>query len=184
VLPFLYFFMLFGLDGIISTVSPEKNVRGRGFFRRFTHYAQKPSLINKILVWAIILLIAAVNIHFQPSNLHYKKRLGRDWLNFYSCADWIRINTPPGANVMCRKPELFYVRSKHPGIVYPFTRNTKKIIDAMDSSHVSYVILDSFAWTGTSAEYLYPAIAANPERFKIVYTLNNPPTIVYEVVNE
>ena len=134
------------------------------------------------MVWALVTIVVYVNIYNQPTQLHLKRYLGPDWRNFYSCADWVRINTPRDAVVMNRKPELFYVRAKRAGLVYPFTRDTRKIMSAIDSMHVSYVVLDNFGWTATSAEYLYPAIQGNQDRFKIAYALNNPPTVVYEVV--
>jgi hypothetical protein len=179
VLPFLYFLLLNGLDGIMGLVSPQK---GQSPLRMFTAGSETPSHSGVIVAWACVALIAFANIFNQPAELHLKRYLGPDWRNFYSCADWVRINTPPDAVVMSRKPELFYVRAKRTGLVYPFTRNAQRIINAIDSMHVSYVVLDNFAWTATSGEYLYPAIQGFADRFRIAYALNNPPTVVYEVV--
>jgi hypothetical protein len=179
VLPFLYYFLLSGLDALMSLVVPAKDA---SLARKFTAGSEAPSRAGGIVVWAVVAIIGFFNVYNQPKDLHLKRYLGPDWRNFYSCADWVRINAPQDAVVMSRKPELFYVRAKRTGLVYPFTHNTQKIIDAIDSMRVSHVVLDNFAWTATSGEYLYPAIRSNPGRFKIAYALNNPPTVVYEVV--
>jgi len=179
ILPFLYFFLLNGIDAVLAVFSP---VKGLNLRRRFIADSEIPSRSAAFVVWALVTIVVYVNIYNQPTQLHLKRYLGPDWRNFYSCADWVRINTPRDAVVMNRKPELFYVRAKRAGLVYPFTRDTRKIMSAIDSMHVSYVVLDNFGWTATSAEYLYPAIQGNQDRFKIAYALNNPPTVVYEVV--
>ena len=182
VLPFLYFFLLNGLDAAMDLALPGQKKLPLG--RRFIAGFGLPSAPHAVVIWACIAVIAFVNIYNQPAQLHLKRYLGPDWRNFYSCADWVRINTPRDAIVVSRKPELFYVRAKRTGLVYPFTHDTERIIRTIDSMHVSYVVLDNFAWTGTSGEYLYPAIRAHQDRFHIAYSLNNPPTVVYEVVRQ
>lgn len=181
VLPFLYFFMLNGLDAVIGLAAPGQETP---LPLRFTSGSEVPSSAGSVVVWACIAIIAFANIFDQPTQLHHKRNLGPDWRNFYSCADWVRINTPRDAVVMSRKPELFYVRAKRTGLLYPFTHDTQRVMRAVDSMRVSYVVFDNFAWTGTSREYLFPAIRGNPDRFKIAYALNNPPTLVYEVVRK
>ena len=35
------------------------------------------------------------------------KNLSSDWKNFYSCTNWIRLNTPRDAIVISKKPSFF-----------------------------------------------------------------------------
>ncbi|MGD9200720.1 MAG: hypothetical protein PVI26_04080, partial [Chitinispirillia bacterium] len=110
--------------------------------------------------------------------------LTSDWVNYFSCADWIRINTPEDAVIMSRKAELFYLRSKRRGITYPFTHDIEKIVSVMKDKHVSYVILDNFFWTNTTMRYLFPVIRYFPDKFRIVYALKNPNTFIFEFLDK
>ncbi len=184
VIPFLYFFLLFGIEGVVALFHDQGGAKIRNRFAAITLPCAHPSRLNRSIVWIAAVLIVLSNVHFQISYAKRETALGPDWKNFYSCADWIRVNTPPGAVVMNRKAELFFIRSKHPGVMYPYSHDVNKIMETIDDAHVSYVVLDNFAWTGTSREYLFPAIRSHFDRFKIAYALNNPPTVVYEVVRK
>ena len=117
-------------------------------------------------------------------NLLIKKnsQISGDWKNFYSCADWVRLNTPPHAIVANRKPELFYLRSLRKGFVYPFSHDVEKVITGLKQGGARYCIFDDFSWTSTTIRYLYPAIMSHPEMFRVVYSLRSPDTYVLEFV--
>jgi len=104
-----------------------------------------------------------------------------DWFNYYKAAEWVKSNTLSSSIVMSRKPSLFFLRSERKGICYPFTSNPKQILSAIDEQGVSYVIVDSFRWTGTTRRYLIPAIERYPERFEIVYVTPEPKTYILKV---
>jgi hypothetical protein len=108
--------------------------------------------------------------------------LTKDWKNFYSCADWIRLNTPDDAIVVSRKPELVYLRAGRKGFVYPFSHDVEKVIDGLKKGNTRYIILDNFAWSNTTVRYLFPAIMSHQENFRVVYALQNPDTYVLEFV--
>jgi hypothetical protein len=184
ILPFLYLFLLRGIDTLLLFLKLAKGKSWRAWSDIPGSTASPPSKASQTVVWAITGLICAFNVFSQPADLHLKRNPGKDWNYFYSCADWIRINTPATAVVMSRKPELFYVRSKRAGVIYPFTHNVEKVMEEIDKQHVTHVVMDNFAWTATSLEYLYPAISSHMDRFRVVYSLQNPPFIVYEVINQ
>ncbi len=124
--------------------------------------------------------VTLFNLHYTLVRPGWRSGNTSDWRNYYSCADWVRIHTPANTVVMSRKPELFYMRARRKGLGYPFTHDVEKVIEAMEKNKVTYVVHDNFAWTRTTSKYLYPAIAAHPERFKIVYALKDPDTFVME----
>jgi hypothetical protein len=78
--------------------------------------------------------------------------------------------------------ELFYIRAKRAGVMYSYSHDVNNIMKEIDSSHVDYVVLDNFAWTATTRQYLYPVLQSFQNRFQMVYVLNNPPTAIYKVV--
>jgi hypothetical protein len=137
---------------------------------------------RRTAIWITTILIVIVNVVFQLSFTRESRQLGPDWNNFYSCADWIRLNAPSDAVVMSRKAELFYVRSQHAGIIYPYSHDVNRIMNVIDSTKVQYIVFDNFFWTRTTREYLYPVLQTFRNRFQMVYALDNPPTAIYKVV--
>jgi hypothetical protein len=183
VIPFLFFFLLFGLEGVIGVFAGQK--KGTPFSARLKNAAaavQRPLAVSRAVVWITAALILACNVAFATMYLRKTQALGPDWKNFYSCADWMRINTPSDAVVMNRKAELFYIRAKRAGVMYSYSHDVNKIMREIDSTHVDYVVLDNFAWTATTRQYLYPVLQSFQDRFQMVYVLNNPPTAIYKVV--
>jgi len=183
IIPFLYLMLLYGLDALVSFFDPSVPRPPGDFFSRLSSGTIAPSRYHTPLtVWAAAAVIMAFNLDYGLVNSGKRKEPTPDWRNFYSCADWVRIHTPPNAVVMSRKPELFYLRSKRKGLVYPFTHDVEKVIATIEEKGATHVVHDNFAWSATTARYLYPAIAAHPERFKIVYALKDPDTFVLEVL--
>jgi hypothetical protein len=182
VIPFLFFFLLFGLEGAIGVFAGQK--KGTPIFARLKNAAaaQHPRALSQAVVWIAVAFTLVCNVAFATIYLRKAQALGPDWKNFYSCADWMRINTAPNAVVMNRKAELFYIRAKRAGVMYSYSHDVNKIMREIDSSHVDYVVLDNFAWTATTRQYLYPVLQSFQNRFQMVYVLNNPPTAIYKVV--
>jgi hypothetical protein len=185
VIPFLFFFLLFGLEGAVGLFAGQK--KGTPFLARLKNaaaVAQRPPAISRAVVWTAVALTLVCNTAFATLCLGKSQVLGPDWKNFYSCADWMRTNTPPDAVVMNRKVELFYIRARRAGVMYSYSHDVNKIMREIDSSHVDYVVLDNFAWTATTRQYLYPVLQSFQNRFQMVYVLNNPPTAIYKVVRQ
>jgi hypothetical protein len=185
VIPFLYFFLLFGLEGVVGLFAKlEKKTTFVGRLITMTKGGGAPSTTGRVVVWGTVAITLLCNVAFQTSYQRQSQALGPDWKNFYSCADWLRTNTPAGAVVMNRKVELFFIRSKRAGVMYPYSHDVNKIMKVIDDSRVDYVVLDNFAWTSTTRQYLYPVLQTFADRFQMVYVLNNPPTAVYKVVRQ
>jgi hypothetical protein len=179
-LPFLFYFMIIGIRVVIDAVrrlpalTPARIVA-------LMKGSESGRLDWKALcaIWIIVFAVVSVNLYAR-TNYAKETRQTPDWTNFYSCADWIRSNAPKDAVVMSRKPELFYLRSGHRGLVYPFSHDVDNIIDNLKRNNVQYVIYDNFAWTQTTLKYLYPVIISHPEMFKVVYAVKDPYTFIFE----
>ena len=185
IIPFLFLFIFYGIDTLFRSITSEKssmlikflNGLKQSNLAQFTHR-------KKIVVWIITATFIFVNVHYQLAYAEKNKKLGPDWRNYYSCADWIRLNTPQDAVIMSRKAELLYLRSKRKGFTYPFTHNVEKMIETMKKEKVNYIVLDNFLWTKTTVRYLIPVIKSNPEMFKIVYGLKRPDTYIVEFLSK
>jgi hypothetical protein len=182
--PFLFLLFFAGIDTLINIRNPVKE----SFLPRFAKQFRLPDFAHParkkhLAIWGIILLLISVNICHLSMQTGRNKRLTPDWENFYSCADWLRINTPEDALVMSRKAELLYLRAKRKGISYPFTHDVEKMINVMKNENIQYLVCDNFFWTRTTIRYLYPVIRSYPDMFKIVYAVKSPDTYILEFVN-
>jgi len=182
IIPFLYFFLLSGIETLWNLAFGKHEKSFRDTLQAVVAPNQTPRFGSRAVIWAITIVLCLANIGFQINFAKTLKTLGPDWKNFYSCADWIRNNTPKSAIVMNRKVELFYIRSQRQGVMSPYSHDVNNVMKVIDTSKVDYVVFDNFYWTGTTRQYLYPAIEAFSNRFQMVYALNNPPTAIYKVV--
>lgn len=184
--PFFYVCILLGLDALLQFFDVDTPQPATGFFTKLASREvttpSRPAL--RVLLWSVA-LIAVFNISMDVVNSRKRQlQFSPDWVNFYSCADWVRIHTPPDAVVVSRKTGLFYLRSNRKGVVYPFTHDVERILADMEENNVTHVVYDNFGWTRTSAKYLYPVITSHPDRFRIVYALKNPDTFVLEFLRK
>lgn len=169
--PFLLLMLFLGLEFIVRQAL------------RLRTGAVKPVALARMtlpVLWTAALVICVFNCNGHLRLIKSAGMTSDDWKNFYSCADWLRLNSPGDAIVVTRKPELFYLRSQRKGFVYPFSHDVEKIIDSFKKGNVRYCVLDNFFWTNTSVRYLFPAITSHPEMFRVVYSLRNPDTYVME----
>lgn len=181
------FLALFAVDGLGALVRLFDCRRPHPFFAilRTPGGGEAAPLTaqRKVLVWGFVAILALPNLWCRLTMPPTGTVRGSDWANFYSCADWIRMNTPPDAVVLNRKQELFYLRSKRQGCMYPYTHDVDKIVDFLREKGVTHVVYDNFGWTRTTAKYLYPVIASHPDHFRVLYALKGPDTFVLEFVD-
>ncbi|MBN1130349.1 MAG: hypothetical protein JXA71_15260 [Chitinispirillaceae bacterium] len=170
-IPFLALFLFLGLETIMDRIVPS--------FSKPVQSSKSLRMKGGVL-WFAAIGITVINFSGHLQSIKMNTGLPGDWKNFYSCADWIRLNTPSDAIVVNRKPELFYLRAQRKGFVYPFSHDVEKVIAGLQQGNARYCVLDNFSWTNTSARYLFPAILSHPERFKVVYSLRNPDTYILE----
>ena len=184
ILPVLFYLFFIGISFIISLFKGDKNhdLSSRIKAIRFPAFPAVPK-IAAVLFWCIAVSFSFDNTGFQLQNAGLRKQSSRDWENFNSCADWIRLNTPENAIVVSRKPELVYLRSHRQGMLYAFSHDKEKVIADIKNKHASYILFDGFFWTGTTGKYLYPALVSHPEMYRMVYALRNPDTFVLEVID-
>jgi hypothetical protein len=185
IMPFLLFLLFMGISTLWEGVHKIKN-HTPGVWKAlfFNNPLSAISKTHKAVLWCLAFLLMIDNTSYQVINADHRKQLSADWVNFFSCADWIRENTPKDAIVVSRKTEHVYVRSGRQGVLYSFSRDKEKVISDIKSSHASYIIVDNFFWTQTSQRYLYPALSAHPELYHIVYALRNPDTYVLQLANK
>ena len=86
------------------------------------------------------------------------------------------MNTSPDAIAVSRKPRIFFWISGRRGDLYPYSTDTRVVLEAMKRIGADYVVVDAIS--GTTSRYLIPTLRENLPMFEIVYEDGEPPTFV------
>ncbi|MGD2218344.1 MAG: glycosyltransferase family 39 protein [Gemmatimonadales bacterium] len=97
------------------------------------------------------------------------------WRAFAEVAGWVEDNTPDDAIVVGRKPRLVYIFSGRRGNVYPFTTEDEEMLAFLDELQADYVMVVPVS--RTTYQYMLPVILSVPERFEVVYEIDDGRTI-------
>lgn len=106
-----------------------------------------------------------------------------NYKNYFTLADWVRINTPENAVTSVRKEGLFYLFSKKNVTNYLKTSDKEAQIEYLKSKNVNYVVVAQLGYSSTS-KYLVPAIDRYPNKFKVIKEFKNPNTYLMEFLPE
>ena len=102
------------------------------------------------------------------------------WQDFFSVAEWTRVNLPEDAVLLTRKPRLFYELSGRRGRIYPRSPETTELLREAREAGARYIVLDLL--DAQSYRYLLPALAGRPGAFCVVHTLGPERATVLGVV--
>ena len=184
IMPLLYYALFAGITLIWDATALLKHGAAAGVRACCTAPFSSLSKMRALVFWSMALVLAIDTTCAQVANCEKRKQLSADWANYNACADWIRVNTPQNAIVVSRKAELTFLRCHRQGMLYPFSRDKEKVLADIRKEGATHILLDNFFWTGTTQRYLYPALMAHPEFYRIVYGLKNPDTYVLEIVTK
>lgn len=108
-----------------------------------------------------------------------------EWSNYLQAMNWIAENGAADSIAMCRKADLMYIVTGHRALEYPYSPDWKALAASAVSNQVAYIIEDAFKWTGTTADYLRPALrawlAAEPQALSLAFETDAPQTRVWRV---
>jgi hypothetical protein len=102
----------------------------------------------------------------QPARL---LTYGSDWHALDPAFEWIRRQARPGAVIATSVPHLAYLRSGHMAVLPPMEPDSATASRLLDSVPVEYLVLDVFDLPGITERYAAPVVAAEPERWRLVY---------------
>lgn len=96
-----------------------------------------------------------------------------DFQQYFLMADWAKENTPKGAIICCRKPNLFYLRSNRKCVNFPQTDDKELFFNTMSNKGVDYVVAVDL---GNKSHHtrLLPTIEAYPYNFSELVKFNEP----------
>ncbi|HTW92427.1 MAG TPA: hypothetical protein VMH22_12060 [bacterium] len=102
-----------------------------------------------------------------------------DWRRYFEAIEWIKLQTPPDAVVMARKPEFVYLLSGRRSFCYPITPDHAKVKSAIERSQ--YVLADNFRWTETTPMLLSPVLQENQGLWSLIFSTPPPEFYVLSV---
>ncbi len=119
-----------------------------------------PALILGLL---ILFAIPGLKAEHQMSQQKYPLQ----YRHFFQAAKDLKKIAPKGAVVASRKPQMFWLYSNLPGVVYKYSLDPQEVLQDLIAKKVDYVILDALGYSSTY-RYLLPAIQRYPQYFPII----------------
>jgi 4-amino-4-deoxy-L-arabinose transferase-like glycosyltransferase len=145
--------------------------------------ARAPALAMGALVSAVGIGAAITTVARTPESIRcladYRAGAPCDppeFASFYAAAEWAATSTPPNAIAVSRKPRIFFWISGRRGDLYPYSTDTRVVLEGIKRIGADYVVVDAIS--GTTSRYLVPALRENLPMFEIVYEGGDPPTFV------
>jgi hypothetical protein len=200
IIPFAIYYFLVAIHTVLELAvsllpgTPSRVIGGMRGGERLASLDKRITVSAFGVTCAVLVLSALVaEGRAVQSNLRYG--LGKplatyyqtsaEWSDYLQAMNWIAENGAPDSVVICRKADLMYVVTGHRALEYPYSQDGMTLKRSAVDNHVAYVIEDAFKWTGTTADYLRPALrawmAAEPRALSLVFETDAPQTRVWRV---
>ncbi len=186
IIPFALYYFLAAIHAVLElTVNVWQRLASSA--RRITIYAFAAACALLALS-ALVAEARAVqrNLSFglgKPLATYYQSNA--EWTNYLQAMNWIAENGAPDSAVICRKADLMYIVTGHRALEYPYSQDGTALKRSVAGGDVQYIIEDAFKWTGTTTDYLRPALrawmAAEPQALELVFETGTPQTRVWRV---
>jgi hypothetical protein len=150
-----------------------------------------------VLVLVAILGLSALQVELRavdrnvrtgfrhPLEVWYER--DAEWANYLKAMRWVSSQAAPGTNIMCRKADLMYIVTGLHALEYPYSSDGQMLKRAIIDVDAKYVIEDGFSWTGTTEQYLRPALQgwreAEPGAMTLAMDTDAPRTRVWRINN-
>ena len=121
-------------------------------------------IFKSSIALALLLILFTCKAGMADEHKQSQQRFPRQYKQFFAIGEQLKKKTPEGTVVCSRKPQMLYLYSDRPGVVYKFTQDAKELILHLADKQVDYVILDALGYSST-AYYLFPAIQKYPQYF-------------------
>ena len=127
------------------------------------------------MAFALLLLLFTCKPGMLKEHKLAEQRFPMPYKQFFAIGEQVKKKTPEGTVICSRKPQMFYLYSDRPGVVYKFTQDKQELIADLVKKNVDYVILDALGYSSTGY-YLFPAVQAYPQFFTPVIHYDNTHT--------
>jgi hypothetical protein len=134
-----------------------------------------PAWVGRAAMASLVVVLCSVNF---VDALRLPAASDPRWLQYLRAMDWLRVNAPPSAVVMCRKPHTGYLRSGRRTVGVTRRAGESPFFEEMTRFGVSLVVVDSLPLPGIR-EIVIPGIQKHRDRFEPVYQAGRPPLWIF-----
>lgn len=106
----------------------------------------------------------------------------RSWRLHDDGLDWLARHAHPGEVVATSTPHWTFLRSGLPAIMPPYESDPDLAARLLDGVPVTYVVVDQLTFLDVGRRYTIPAIAQAPDRWQLVYAMNDSGPKIYRRV--
>ena len=147
-----------------------------GIYSAFVVVAEKAKmknteLIHKKLPFVFGLFLLVYSGKLDALHKAAKRPLDPLFRNYYAMAQWTKNSLPDTAVVICRKPNLFFVKSHHFVNGFSKVKGINKILETLDKKKTTHIVVYG---DGITQRYFMPVYQTNPEKFLVVQQFRNP----------
>lgn len=101
--------------------------------------------------------------------------------NYFDLAQWASKNIPKDKIIASRKPDMYYMFDNRYTYNYPQTENDADYFKELNTNKINYLVVEQLGFSST-ARFLVPMINKHPDKFKLIYKLDNPDTYLFEYI--
>ena len=173
----LYIAATLGLISLFSTPSGSRYITTIlpllaaaemvGLWSIVTLIKKRPAWLDTVTAFALLLILFTCKPGMLEEHKIAQQRFPKQYKQFFAIGEQVKKKTPEGTVVCSRKPQMFYLYSDRPGVVYKFTQDKQELIADLVKKQVDYVILDALGYSSTGY-YLFPAVQQYPQLFSPV----------------
>ena len=128
---------------------------------------------------AVILIMILQVIPITDLSSKAKSEYPNAWENYIDIAKISKANLEnEGTLVSCGKPDLFYYFSDRQSTRFRLSRDQSEVLSDLERRGVTHILIDQ-AYPNT-VRFLRPVVLNHPDRFRELFSLENPRTILYE----
>jgi len=173
----LYIAATLGLISLFSTPSGSRYITTIlpllaaaemvGLWSIVTLIKKRPAWLDTVTAFALLLILFTCKPGMLEEHKIAQQRFPKQYKQFFAIGEQVKKKTSEGTVVCSRKPQMFYLYSDRPGVVYKFTQDKQELIADLVKKQVDYVILDALGYSSTGY-YLFPAVQQYPQLFSPV----------------
>lgn len=114
--------------------------------------------------YVLLLLLFFSKSGLQNEHQSAQQKYPIQYQQFFNIGKAIQDKLPQNTIVCSRKPQIFYLYSQMPGVVYKYTPDARELIADLVQKGVDLVVVDALGYSSTY-RYLIPAIQQYPQFF-------------------
>lgn len=147
-----------------------------GIFSGIVFLAEKAKIKNMNFIHnslPFFFVIAAFIYVGKLEVLHKEAKKNQDPLyrNYFALAEWTKKNLPDTAVIICRKPNLFYLKSQHFVNGFSKVSDMDKFMESLNTKETTHIVVYG---DGITQRYFIPVYQKNPEKFPVIQQFKNP----------